>query len=280
VSIIAAAGLRAQETKMLKVKVQAANVRAEPDMTSAIVKQVNLGTMLESRQKIGDWFEIMVTDESGATISGYINSSVVDVVNAVAAKPAAGVPQAAVVSPVAAKPAPQPSPPPAAGIQRPRPSMMILGRYGSFAPSDAIFKTIYGSGSVLGGEIRFRVAGGFYLSLEGGYFNKKGLLTVTRDETTMTVYPIDAMLIFHALSGSIMPYVGAGGAGCKYQEKNAIGTVDEWGYGFAVCGGLSARLNFLGIDARVKYTSIKIKPLEDEAGLGGLTLSLAAGFIF
>ena len=281
VSIIAAAGLRAQETKMLKVKVQAANVRAEPDMTSAVVKQVNLGTMLESRQKIGDWFEIMVTDENGATISGYINSSVVDVVSAVAAKPAAGAPQqVAVVSPVAAKPAPQASPPPVAGIPPRRPSLMILGRYGSFAPSDEIFKTIYGKGSVFGGEFRFRVAGGFYLSLEGGYFNKKGLLTVTQDETTMTVYPIDAMLIFHALSGSIMPYVGAGGAVCKYQEKNVIGTVDEWGYGFAVCGGLTARLSFLGIDARVKYTSIKIKPLEDEAGLGGLTLSLAAGFIF
>ena len=263
VSIIAAVGLRAQETKMLKVKVQAAIVRAEPDMNSSVVKQLNLGVVLESRQKIGDWFEIVVTDDRGATISGYISSSVVDV-----------------VSPVAAKPAPQPSPPPAPGIPLTRPSAMIFGRYGSFAPSDAIFKTVYGSGSVLGGEIRFRVAGGFYLSLEGGYFNKKGLLTVTRDETTMTIYPIDAMLIFHALSGSIMPYVGAGGAGCKYQEKNAIGTVDGWGYGFAVCGGLSARLSFLGIDARVKYTSIKIKPLEDEAGLGGLTLSLAAGIIF
>jgi hypothetical protein len=56
--------------------------------------------------------------------------------------------------------------------------------------------------------------------------------------------------------------------------------VGEWGYGFAVCGGVTACWRFLGIDARVKYTSIKIKPLEDEVGLGGLTLSLAAGFIF
>jgi hypothetical protein len=157
---------------------------------------------------------------------------------------------------------------------------MIFGRYGSFAPSDEIFKTIYGSGAVYGGEVRFHVASGFYISLEGGYFNKKGKLTVTQDETTMTVYPIDAMVVFHALSGSILPYVGAGGAAAKYGEKNVIGSVDEWGFGFAVCGGVTARWRFLGIDARVKYTSIKIKPLEDEAGLGGLTLSVAAGIIF
>ena len=40
VFIIAAVGLHAQEMKMLRVKVQVANVRAEPDMNRAIVKQV------------------------------------------------------------------------------------------------------------------------------------------------------------------------------------------------------------------------------------------------
>ena len=280
-SIIAAVGLHAQETTMLKVKIQAANVRAEPDLNSAVVKQVKLGTLLESRKKIGVWFEIMVTDDKGMPISGYINSGVVDVVSTVGTKPAAGAPQqVAVVSPGGAKPALQPSPPPVAGIPPRRPSAMIFGRYGSFAPSDEIFKTIYGKGSVFGGEFRFRVAGGFYLSLEGGYFNKKGLLTVTQEETTMTLYPIDAMVVFHALSGYVLPYVGAGGAVCKYTEENVFGKVDKWGFGFAVCGGVTARWRFLGIDARVKYTSIKIKPFEVEAGLGGLTLSIAAGVVF
>jgi len=258
-----AAGAQPQETTMLKVKVQVANVRAEPDMNSAIVKQVKFGTQLESRQKIGDWFEIMVTDDTGTAISGYINSSVVDV-----------------VSTGGAKPAPQASPPPVAGIQHPWPSIMIFGRYGSFSPSDEIFKTIYGSGSVYGGEFRVHVVGGFFVSLEGGSFKKTGALTATQEETTMTLYPIDAMVVFHALSGYVLPYVGAGGAVCKYREENVIGNVDKWGFGFAVCGGITARWRFLGIDARVKYTSIKIKPFEDEADLGGLTLSIAAGFIF
>jgi hypothetical protein len=279
VDVVGIGGAKA-ETILLKVKVQVARIRIDRDTNSAVVKEVNLGTQLESRQKIGDWFEIMITDDKGTAISGYINSSVVDVVSIGGAKPATGAQQVDIISTGRAEPPPQTSLSPVAEIQRRWPSIMIFGRFGSFAPSDEIFKTVYGSGSVYGGEFRVHIASGFYLSLEGGYFKKTGALTLTQDATTMTIYPIDAMLIFHALSGSILPYVGAGAAVCKYGEENIIGKVDGWGFGFAVCGGLTARLSSFGIDARVKYTSVKIKPLEDEAGLGGLTLSIGAGFIF
>ena len=46
-------GLVAQDLTVLKVKVQSANVRSEPDMNAAVVKQVKLGTLLESRQNVG-----------------------------------------------------------------------------------------------------------------------------------------------------------------------------------------------------------------------------------
>ena len=280
------AGAQPQETIILKVKVQTANVRVEPDVNSAIVKQVNLGVQLESRQKIRDWFGVMVTDNKGTAISGYINSSVVDVVSPgepkpeAVTKPAAGAQPVGVVNADEPKPAAQTDLPPAAGVQIRPPSIMIFGRYGSFSPSDEIFKSVYGSGSVLSGEFRVHVVNGFFASLEGGSFKKTGALTLTQEVTTMTLLPIDAMVIFHALSGSVMPYVGAGGAVCKYSEENVIGTVDKWGFGFVACGGVTARWRFLGIDARVKYSLIKVKPLEDEAGLGGLTLSFAAGVVF
>jgi len=180
----------------------------------------------------------------------------------------------------AAKTAPQAEPRPAVAIQSPWPSAIVFVWYGSFSPSDEIFKTVYGSGPVYGGEFRLHVKGGFYLALEGGYFKKTGKLTVTQDPTTMTIFPIDAMAVFHALSGHIMPYVGAGAAACQYTEKNIIGKVNEWGYGFAVCGGVTARWRSIGIDARVKYGSVKVKPLEDDVNLGGLTFSIAAGYIF
>lgn len=162
----------------------------------------------------------------------------------------------------------------------PRLSAIAFVGYGSFSPSDEIFKTVYGSGPVYGGELRLHVKSGFYLSLDGGYFKKTGKLTLTEDPTTMTIFPMDAMVVFHVLSGSIMPYVGAGGSACKYTEKNVIGKVNEWGYGFAVCGGITARWRFIGIDARVKYSSVKVKPLEDGVDLGGLTFGIAAGYVF
>jgi len=275
-----AAGLKTGETTVLKVKLQTASVRAEPDPNGAVVKYVTAGTRLEPRQKMGEWYEIVVTDEKGASISGFIHSSVVEVVGPGAAAPA----ERAVQPPVVRQdPSPQTQvayPTPTIKVPVQWPGGMIFGRYESFSPSDENFKSIYGGGSVFGGEFRLRIASAFYLSLAGGYYKGTGLLTLTKQDTTLTIFPLDAMVVYHFLSGGILPYIGVGGAVCKYKEENIIGTVDEWGFGFGFCGGVTARWKSLGVDARVKYTSVKIKPLEDEASLGGLTLSIGAGVLF
>lgn len=78
--LVVAAGLVAQDVTVIKVKVQSANVRSEPDMNAAVVRQVKLGTLLESRRAVGEWFEVTITDERGNAMSGFINISVVDVV--------------------------------------------------------------------------------------------------------------------------------------------------------------------------------------------------------
>jgi hypothetical protein len=98
--LVMAGGLVAQQVTVLKVKVQSANVRAEPDMNAAVVRQVKLGTLLESKQKVGEWFEVTITDERGNAISAFINATVVDVVTG-GEKPAgqAGAQQAEVKKP-------------------------------------------------------------------------------------------------------------------------------------------------------------------------------------
>ncbi len=68
------------QTTVLKVKVQTANVRSQPDTGAAVIKQVKLGTLLESKQKVGDWYEISVTNELGVSLTAYIHVNVVDVV--------------------------------------------------------------------------------------------------------------------------------------------------------------------------------------------------------
>jgi len=74
-----AVGLIAGPSVILKVKVQTANVRTEPDMSSAAVAQVKLGTLLESSNKVGDFYEISITDKDGRTVYGFIHASVVEV---------------------------------------------------------------------------------------------------------------------------------------------------------------------------------------------------------
>lgn len=78
---VMAAGLAAQDVTIIKVKVQAANVRSQPDMNGPVIRQVKLGMLLESRQRAGEWYEVTLTDERGGDVKGFINAMVVDVVS-------------------------------------------------------------------------------------------------------------------------------------------------------------------------------------------------------
>lgn len=72
-------GWTAEKSFVLKVKVQLANVRSEPDASASVIAQVKLGTLLESMGKVDSFYEITITDKNGQTVSGYIHVSVVDV---------------------------------------------------------------------------------------------------------------------------------------------------------------------------------------------------------
>jgi len=74
-----AVGLIAGPPVVLKVKVQTANVRLEPDMLSGAIAQVTLGTLLESSGKVGDFYQISTVDKDGKTVDGFIHTSVVEV---------------------------------------------------------------------------------------------------------------------------------------------------------------------------------------------------------
>ena len=65
---------------IVKIKVQMANVRSEPDATAETIARVPLGTMLEVFSEAGNWFEVIVADKSGKKTSGFIRNNVADVV--------------------------------------------------------------------------------------------------------------------------------------------------------------------------------------------------------
>lgn len=79
--VLPATLVQASQTYILKVKVQTANVRAEADMNASIIKTFPAGTLLESKNKIGDWYEIIIDDGKGNKISAYISAGVVDLVS-------------------------------------------------------------------------------------------------------------------------------------------------------------------------------------------------------
>lgn len=69
---------REEETKV-KVTVKMANVRLKPDLSSMVIGKMPLGTILESDEKIGEWFRVnLPPDESGVVVSGYMHQSVVE----------------------------------------------------------------------------------------------------------------------------------------------------------------------------------------------------------
>jgi hypothetical protein len=68
------------ETIHLKVRATVANIRIKPDMAGTIVGQVRAGTILESEQRLGDWFKVTLpVSKEGTKTTGYIHISTVDI---------------------------------------------------------------------------------------------------------------------------------------------------------------------------------------------------------
>jgi len=80
--LVLGGALLARGNTILKVKVQTANVRSEPDVSAPVVARVSAGTLLEVDGKAGAWYEVTVNDKSGNAVTGYILNTVVEVIGA------------------------------------------------------------------------------------------------------------------------------------------------------------------------------------------------------
>lgn len=69
---------RAEVQAIVKVKVQMANVRSDPDATAEVIARVPAGTLLEVFSEAGNWLEVNVKDSSGKKTNGFIRDNVVD----------------------------------------------------------------------------------------------------------------------------------------------------------------------------------------------------------
>lgn len=154
-----------------------------------------------------------------------------------------------------------------------------------FRPSDKNFKAVYDSGKfeewiTYGGEIGITLGKGVGLWAGGSYFNKKGKLTVTEEETEIQITPFYGGIKFRSAKSSVSPYLGVGVGYFQYKEENRIGKVSKGSMGYIGQIGLLFRAGVIVIDFQASYSYCKVKPVEVEADLGGFQAGIGLGFEF
>jgi len=143
-----------------------------------------------------------------------------------------------------------------------------------FMPSEQVFKDIYGSGPMFGGEFGFSLSDRVGLWADGQYYSGTGKLTYTKEETKLTLVPIGAGVRVDLLTkGAARPYVGAGVRCYIYKETNVIGTAEANGVGFVGLVGVNLRLaKGIILDLRAAYSSCSLTPADFKINVGGIEL--------
>jgi outer membrane protein len=252
-----AVGLIAGPSVILKVKVQTANVRTEPDMSSEAVAQVKLGTLLESSNKVGDFYEISITDKDGRTVYGFIHASVVEVLGGEEEK--------------AKEPEPMVKP------QRVEPAYAEFKKMGLGLFVGASSTSEYGSGLAFGANFYLGITKNIGIEVGGLRFQTT---TKDNDDITklskgkLTVMPLQLSLMARFPVGAkIVPYIAAGGGYYLNSFTLDAAIVKSWddlgvdleeaidnAFGFHFGAGLDFFVNpNIAITAGVKYCLAKTK---------------------
>jgi outer membrane protein len=252
-----AVGLIAGPSVILKVKVQTANVRTEPDMSSEAVAQVKLGTLLESSNKVGDFYEISITDKDGRTVYGFIHASVVEVLGGEEEK--------------AKEPEPMVKP------QRVEPAYAEFKKMGLGLFVGASSTSEYGSGLAFGANFYLGITKNIGIEVGGLRFQTT---TKDNDDITklskgkLTVMPLQLSLMARFPVGAkIVPYIAAGGGYYLNSFTLDAAIVKSWddlgvdleeaidnAFGFHFGAGLDFFVNpNIAITAGVKYCLAKAK---------------------
>ena len=152
---------------------------------------------------------------------------------------------------------------------------------GQFWPSDSVFREVYNSGMVFGGELAVPIAAGLHLWAGAEYFGKSGLLSLSEEVTKVRIIPVYVGLRCHFGKSAVRPYLGAAAAYFLFKEENPLGSVSESGIGFLGQAGLLAKIGGpLALDLFGSYRACTLKTDEPdpiEAKIGGF--SAGAGLV-
>jgi len=155
---------------------------------------------------------------------------------------------------------------------------------GLFWPSDSVFREVYKSGAVFGGELAVPIAGGLHIWAGAEYFGKSGQLTVSEEVTKVRIIPVYLGLRYHFGKSAVRPYLGAAAAYFLFQEENPLGSVSESGFGYLGQAGLLIKVaGPVSFDLCANYRACTLKtddPDPLEAKIGGISAGLGLVFRF
>jgi opacity protein-like surface antigen len=149
---------------------------------------------------------------------------------------------------------------------------------GYFLPADDVFKDVYKNGPVFGAELAISALQNLDIWAGAEIFSKTGTLTFTEEPTKIRIVPLTAGLRFRFSSGSVSPYLAAGGGLYLYNEENVLGTTSGSGFGFVGQGGVLIEVsNVIALDLHGRYGVCKVKPedIEESVDLGGFRAGAA-----
>jgi hypothetical protein len=153
-----------------------------------------------------------------------------------------------------------------------------------FLPSDKNFKIVYAGKFeewiCYGGEIGITLGKGVGIWAGGHYFNKKGKLTLTEEETKIQITPVYGGIKFRLSQSGVVPYLGVGVGYFQYKEESRIGKISKADIGYIGQAGLLFKLGVIVIDFQASYSYCKVKPVDVEADLGGFQAGIGLGFEF
>jgi opacity protein-like surface antigen len=151
-----------------------------------------------------------------------------------------------------------------------------------FKPSEQVFKDVYGGGAMFGIKAeKSRVYKKFGIIVEAGYFEKKGELTFTKEETTVQITFLGPGITYRYTKGRFDLYGGAGFRYYHFKEENPLGHAQKGGVGYFLSVGTYIHImkNFYA-DVGINYSGCKVKPAELEVEIGGIEAGIGLAYKF
>lgn len=131
--------------------------------------------------------------------------------------------------------------------------------------TDDLYEPIFGKNNLAYSlDLGYRLGRNLEIFLHSDYFSANGETTLTKEETTLTIVPIELGVRLMLIKGKLIPYFGAGGGYYLVKDKMMIEgssvELDDKEFGFFGEAGLKFYFTQqFFIDIKGKYVALKAK---------------------